>query len=49
MRSILTFAGLALAAGMIVPRYAAHLDNAGPAPRHLTAAHQTADSVGQAS
>jgi aspartyl protease family protein len=49
MRSILTFAGLALAAGMIVPRYAAHLDNAGPAPRHPIAAQQTANAVEQAS
>lgn len=46
MRSILTFAGLALVAGMIVPRYAAQFDNARPSP---IAAHQSADSVEQAS
>jgi aspartyl protease family protein len=49
MRSILTFAGLALAAGMIVPRYAAQLDNAGLAPRRLIAPQQSADAVQQAS
>lgn len=49
MRSILTIAGLALAAGMIVPRYAAQVETARPAPRSLIAAHQTADSVDQVS
>ena len=49
MRSILTFAGLALVAGMIVPRYAAQLDGSRATPTNLTAAHQTADSVEQAS
>ena len=42
MRSIFTFAGLALVAGMIVPRYAAQFDSARPA---LVPAHQSADSV----
>ena len=42
MRSIFTFAGLALVAGMIVPRYAAQFDSGRPA---AIAAHQSADSV----
>lgn len=47
MRSILTFAGLALVAGMIVPRYAAQLNGARPAPSNLMAAHQSANPVEQ--
>jgi aspartyl protease family protein len=46
MRSIFTFAGLALVAGMMVPRYAAQFDSARPAP---IAAHQSADSAEQES
>lgn len=42
MRSIFTFAGLALVAGMIVPRYAAQFDSARPPP---LPAHQSANSV----
>lgn len=49
MRSILTFAGLALVAGMIVPRYAAQLNGTRPAPNNLMAAHQTANPVEQTS
>jgi aspartyl protease family protein len=49
MRSILTFAGLALVAGMIVPRYAAQLNGAQPAPGNLMAAHQTANAAEQTS
>jgi aspartyl protease family protein len=49
MRSILTFAGLVLVAGMIVPRYAAHFDSSKAAPSNIMAAHQTADSVEQTS
>ena len=43
MRSILSFAAVALVAGMIVPRYAAQLNGAPPAPSNLMAAHQTVD------
>jgi len=43
MRSILSFAAVALVAGMIVPRYAAQLNGAAPAPNNLMAAHQTVD------
>src|ERR1700752_3922778 len=46
MRSIFTFAGLALVAGMIVPRYAAQFDSARPP---LVPAHQSANSVEQSS
>jgi aspartyl protease family protein len=49
MRSILTFAGFALVAAMMVPRYAAQFDGGKGAPTSLVAAHQTADSVQQAS
>ena len=35
MRSIITFAGLALAASILVPRYAAHMGDA-PAPVAMT-------------
>jgi len=45
MRSIFTFACLALVAGMIVPRYAAQFDSARPASG---AARQTADSANPA-
>jgi aspartyl protease family protein len=41
MRSILTFAAVALVAGMIVPRYAAQLNGAPPASNNLMAARQT--------
>jgi len=41
MRSILSFAAVALVAGMIVPRYAAQLNGSSPAPTNLMAAHQT--------
>jgi len=43
MRSILSFAAVALVAGMIVPRYAAQLNGAAPASNNLMAAHQTVD------
>jgi len=43
MRSILSFAAVALVAGMIVPRYAAQLNGTAPASNNLMAAHQTAD------
>ena len=43
MRSILSFAAVVLVAGMIVPRYAAQLNGAAPAPNNLMAAHQTVD------
>jgi aspartyl protease family protein len=43
MRSILSFAAVVLVAGMIVPRYAAQLNGAAPAPSNLMAAHQTGD------
>ncbi len=43
MRSILSFAAVALVAGMIVPRYAAQLNGSSPAPTNLMAAHQTAN------
>jgi len=41
MRSILSFAAVALVAGMIVPRYTAQLNGSSPAPTNLMAAHQT--------
>jgi aspartyl protease family protein len=37
MRSVIVFAGLALAASVIVPRYAAHLHGGSAAPTMLTA------------
>jgi aspartyl protease family protein len=45
MRSILSFAALAVVAGMIVPRYAAQVDSAGPRPSKPIAVRQTADSL----
>jgi aspartyl protease family protein len=41
MRSIITFTALALAAGMIVPRYAAQYESAHPSPDNLLVARQT--------
>ena len=41
MRSVITFAAFALAAGVIVPRYAAHMHAANPAPT-MMAAHPVA-------
>jgi aspartyl protease family protein len=49
MRSILTFASLALVAGMIVPRYATQFNGAQHAPDSPIAAHQTANAVEQTS
>jgi aspartyl protease family protein len=45
MRSILSFAALALVAGMIVPRYAAQFNGTPPAPSNLMAARQSANAV----
>jgi aspartyl protease family protein len=41
MRSMVTFAGLALAAAFLVPRYATHLGSAVPAAPPALAAHPT--------
>ncbi len=45
MRSILTFAGLAVVAGMIVPHYAAQVDSAAPGASKPIAAHQIVNSA----
>jgi aspartyl protease family protein len=49
MRSIITFAALALVAGMIVPRYAAQYESSHPAPGNLMVARQTANPPAQSS
>ncbi len=49
MRSVLTFTVLAIACGVIVPRYAAQYESAHPAPADLMVARQTANPVAQSS
>ncbi len=49
MRSVLTFTALALACGVIVPRYAAQYERAHPAPDNLMVARQTANPAAQSS
>jgi aspartyl protease family protein len=49
MRSIIAFTAFALAAGMIVPRYAAQYESSHPAPGNLLVAHQTASPAAQSS
>jgi len=49
MRSIIAFTAFALAAGMIVPRYAAQYESSHPAPGNLLVARQTASPAAQSS
>jgi aspartyl protease family protein len=49
MRSVITFTALALACGVIVPRYAAQYESTHPAPGNLMVARQTANPVAQPS
>jgi len=49
MRSILSFAAVALVAGVIVPRYAAQYESSHPASANLLVAHQSANPAAQSS
>ncbi len=49
MRSVLTFTALALACGVIVPRYAAQYESSHPGPANLMVARQPANAAAQSS